>query len=87
MLLLRVPYVQVLFITTDDVAFEFVDEIAPGQAAMFPAEGSVSHLAGPSMNSFSTLPLPILDETLDLDNSLLPVEPMSPTLVNGAQYI
>ena len=28
----------------DEVAFDFMDELAPGCAAMFPSEGSVSSL-------------------------------------------
>ena len=33
---------QVLWVTMDEVAFDFMDELAPGCIAMFPSDGSVS---------------------------------------------
>ena len=34
---------QVLWVTMDDVAFDFMDAMAPGCTAMFPFDGSVSY--------------------------------------------
>ena len=48
---------QVLWVTMDEVAFDFMDELAPGCVAMFPSEGSVSFDRCPAQVLLSQLSL------------------------------